>query len=64
MPTSNLSSLVKISVLGEIANPTMPGLPASPYLVSAEGEPMIVPAFGGLVYTVRVGDRATGWAAE
>ncbi len=64
MLDSNLSSLVKISVMGEIANPAMPGLPASPYLVSAEGEPMVVPAFGGLVYNVRMGDRATGWAAE
>jgi hypothetical protein len=50
--------------MGEIANPAMPGLPASPYLVSAEGEPLVIPAFGGLVYNVRVGDRATGWAAE
>jgi hypothetical protein len=60
----NVSSLVKISVMGEIANPVMPGLPATPYLVSSEGEPLIVPSFGGLVYNVRVGDRATGWAAE
>ena len=64
MLNTNLSSLVKISVLGEIANPAMPGLPASPYLVSAEGEPLVVPAFGGLVYNVRVGDRALGWAGE
>lgn len=64
MLTTNVSQLVKISVLGEIANPAMPGLPASPYLVSAAGEPMIVPAFGGLVYNVRLGDRALGWAAE
>jgi hypothetical protein len=61
---SNLSSLVKISVVGEIANPAMPGLPASPYFVAADGEPMLVPTFGGLVYNVRIGDRATGWAAE
>ena len=64
MLTTNLSQLVKISVLGEIANPAMPGLPASPYLVSADGEPMIVPAFGGIVYNVRLGDRALGWAGE
>jgi hypothetical protein len=64
MLETNLSALVKISVMGEIANPSMPGLPASPYLVSAEGTPLLVPAFGGLVYNVRVGDRATGWAAE
>lgn len=64
MLNSNVSSLVKISVLGEIANPSMPGLPASPYMVSADGEPMLVPMFGGLIYNVRVGDRATGWAGE
>lgn len=64
MLTTNESALVKISVLGEIANPAMPGLPASPYLVSAEGEPMIVPAFGGIVYNVKMGDRALGWAGE
>lgn len=61
---SNQSALVKVSVLGEIANPTMPGLPASPYFVSAEGEPMLIPMFGGLVYNVGLGDRAIGWAAE
>jgi hypothetical protein len=64
MLNTNLSSMVKISVLGEIANPSMPGLPASPYLVSAEGEPLVVPAFGGLVYNVRIGAPALGWAAE
>lgn len=64
MLNSNISSLVKISVLGEIANPAMPGLPASPYLVSADGEPLVVPAYGGIVYNVRMGDRALGWAAE
>jgi hypothetical protein len=64
MLNTNVSSLVKVSVAGEIANPSMPGLPASPYMVSAEGEPLLIPAFGGIVYNVRVGDRATGWAAE
>ncbi len=64
MLTTNVTQLVKISVLGEIANPAMPGLPASPYMVSAEGEPLLVPAFGGLVYNVKLGDRALGWAAE
>jgi hypothetical protein len=64
MLTTNVSQLVKISVLGEIANPSMPGLPASPYLVSADGEPLVVPAYGGLVYNVKLGDHALGWAAE
>lgn len=61
---TNQSSLVKISVLGEIANPQMPGLPASPYLVSADGEPLLVPMFGGIVFNVALGDRALGWTAE
>lgn len=64
MLNTNLSSLVKISVAGEISNPSMPGLPASPYMVSADGDPMLVPTFGGIVYNVRLGDRATGWAGE
>src|SRR4028119_2517962 len=64
MFATNQPSLVKISVMGEIANPAMPGLPASPYLVSADGEPVLIPAFGGLVFNVRLGDRALGWAAE
>jgi hypothetical protein len=64
MLNTNLSSLVKISVMGEVASPSMPGLPASPYMVTADGEPVLIPAFGGLVYNVRMGDRAMGWAAE
>ena len=64
MFATNQATLVKISVLGEIANPVMPGLPASPYFVSADGEPMLVPMFGGLVFNVGLGDRALGWAAE
>jgi hypothetical protein len=57
MLNTNLSSLVKISVMGEVANPSMPGLPASPYMVTADGEPVLIPSFGGLVYNVRM---ATG----
>ena len=64
MLATNETALVKISVLGEIANPAMPGLPASPYFVSADGEPMLVPTFGGIVYNVKLGDRALGWAGE
>jgi hypothetical protein len=61
---TNQAALVKVSVLGEIANPAMPGLPASPYLVSADGQPLLIPMFGGLVFNVGLGDRALGWAAE
>jgi hypothetical protein len=61
---TNATSLVKISVAGEIDNPRMPPLPANPYLITAEGKPIVVPTFGGLVYNVRVGDPALGWQAE
>lgn len=64
MKITNVDKLVKISISGEIANPGMPPLPASPYLISAEGEPILIPAYGGLVYNVQIGDRAVGWAAE
>ena len=64
MKITNVDKLVKISVTGEIANPGMPPLPASPYLISADGEPVLIPAYGGLVYNVQIGDRAIGWAAE
>jgi hypothetical protein len=64
MLQTNLAQLVKISVLGEVANPAMPGLPASPYLVAADGTPLLVPMFGGIVYNVRIGDPALGWTAE
>lgn len=64
MIPANVDKLVKISVMGEIANPSMPPLPASPYLVSASGEPVLIPAYGGLVYNVQIGDRAVGWAGE
>jgi hypothetical protein len=64
MLQTNVSQLVKISVLGDVANPSMPGLPASPYFVGADGTPLLVPAYGGIVYNVRVGDKATGWTAE
>ena len=64
MISTNIDKLVKISVIGDVANPSIPPLPASPYLISADGEPVLIPAYGGLVYNVQMGDRAVGWAAE
>ena len=42
-----------------VPDTTLPGTP-----VGADGEPLLVPAFGGLVYNVRIGAPALGWAAE
>ncbi len=61
---SNGDRLVTVSAMGQIASPGFPGLPALPYQLSAEGQPFLLPAFGGIVYNVSVGDPAFGWLAD
>jgi hypothetical protein len=61
---TNIDKIVSVSVIGEIASPSFPGLPASPYSLTAEGKPFLLPAFGGIVYNVSVGDSAYGWLAD
>jgi hypothetical protein len=58
---ANFEDVVMISVVGQI---TAPGRGASPYTVSYAGEPQVLPGTGGIVYNVRVGDRAIGWASD
>ena len=53
--------LVKVSVLGEVANPVMRDIP---YRVTPDGEPLVLPGVGGIAYNVRVGDSAVGWAGD
>jgi hypothetical protein len=60
----NEADLVAVSVGGAIAHPGFPGLPAEPYRLAADGTPFLLPAWGGIVYNVSVGDRAFGWAAD
>jgi hypothetical protein len=50
----------KISVMGEIASPTI----RSVYNVSATGQPQVLPGVGGITYNLRVGDTACGWEAD
>ncbi len=59
MIRTNLDKLVKVSVMGEISSPT-----TSPYRVSADGQPMVLPGTGGITYNIRVGDLAIGWEAD
>ena len=59
MIKTNVDKLVKISVMGEISNPT-----TSPYRISADGKPLVLPGTGGITYNIRVGDLAIGWAAD
>ena len=61
---TNRADLVAVSVAGAIAHPSFPGLPAEPYRLAADGTAFLLPAWGGLVYNVSVGDRAFGWAAD
>jgi hypothetical protein len=60
MLKTNVEKLVKISVIGEIASPTI----RNPYNVSATGNPVVLPGVGGVTYNVRVGDSACGWEAD
>jgi hypothetical protein len=61
---TNADKLVIVSAMGQIASPGFPGLPASPYQLTSEGKPFLLPAFGGIVYNVSVGDSAFGWMAD
>jgi hypothetical protein len=60
MLKTNVERLIKISVMGEIASPTMRNV----YNVSATGTPVILPGVGGITYNLRVGDAACGWEAD
>ena len=61
---TNAADLITVSVGGAIAHPSLPPLPAEPYRLAADGSAFLLPAWGGLVYNVSVGDRAFGWAAD
>ena len=60
MIRTNADKLIKISVLGEIASPTI----RSVYNVSATGKPIVLPGVGGVTYNLRIGDLACGWEAD
>lgn len=61
MLRTNVDRLVKISVMGEVSSPVFR---RSPYRISSEGKPLVLPGVGGITYNIRVGDLATGWAAD
>ena len=60
MLKTNAEKLIKISVMGEIAHPTIRNV----YNVSATGKPVVLPGVGGITYNLRVGDPACGWEAD
>jgi len=62
--SDNRSQLVGVAVQGSIVSPQLPALPASPYIIGADGSPALLPPPGGIVYNVAVGDTAFGWVAD
>lgn len=61
---TNEDRLIAVSVMGQIAAPQFPPVPAMPYMLDAEGHPFLLPAWGGIVYNVSVGDSAYGWLGD
>lgn len=52
---TNREQLVKLSVIGDVSQPRVRA--ASPYRVSYVGQPLVVPATGGIAYNIRVGHK-------
>ena len=61
MIKTNKNKLVMQSVVGQVSSPTFS---RTPYVISADGRPLVLPSVGGITYNVRVGDPAIGWAAD
>jgi hypothetical protein len=64
MPSDNRNQLVGVSVQGEVSSPAYAALPASPYVIGADGTPQLLTSPGGIVYNVSVGDSAYDWVAD
>jgi Domain of unknown function (DUF4438) len=60
MLKTNVEKLIKISVMGEIASPTI----RSVYNILATGKALVLPGVGGITYNLRDGDPASGWEAD
>ena len=64
MVATNHDRLVTMSVQGNVVSPGYPGIPAIPHQIDHEGRPRLLPALGGIVYNVRLGDSVYGWAGD
>ncbi len=58
---TNIDRIVRISVIGEVVSPVFQ---RSPYRISSDGQPVVLPSVGGITYNLRVGDPAVGWMAD
>jgi hypothetical protein len=61
MLRTNEEDLVKISVTGEISHPVEG---QRPYIISHDGQVMVLPGVGGITYNKRVGDKCVGLAGD
>ncbi|TDT62741.1 DUF4438 domain-containing protein [Fonticella tunisiensis] len=61
MLKTNKDRLIIQSVQGKIHHPVSA---PSPYRISHEGIPHVLPATGGITYNVKVGDPAMGWVGD
>lgn len=58
---TNEKNLVEISVIGEVSSPQSG---SSPYSITPDGKPKVLPGIGGITYNVKVGDNAVQWEAD
>lgn len=56
---TNSSKLIMQSVQGKVHHPL-----GGAFRITHEGNPLILPATGGITYNVRIGDSAFGWVAD
>jgi hypothetical protein len=61
---TNEDRVITMSVMGVVISPSYPGIPAIPHQIDREGKPRLLPALGGIVYNVKVGDSVYGWAGD
>ena len=57
---TNADKLVQMSVQGQVQHPEV----VTVYRVDRDGKAHILPATGGIVYNVQVGDLAMGWVSD
>ena len=58
---TNEKNLVEMSVIGEVSSPQSG---SSPYSITPDGKPKVLPGIGGITYNVKVGDNAIQWEAD
>ncbi len=61
MLRTNEDRLVEISVTGQISSPRSG---ATPYRITHDGKPVVLPGVGGITYNIKVGDPVCGWQAD